>query len=285
MAARLVLSSDSFLICFFLFDSYPHGWQNRDLMKRFENKVAVVAGGATGIGADTSRRLASEGACVVVGDLNFDGAGATTKTIVDGGGTAVAVHFDLGDEASVAALMQTAVDIYGGLDVLHCNGADTSKGTDVDTNAVEVPIELWDHLIRVNLRGYLFCLRYAIPHMLRRGGGAIVCTTSDGVFLGRPHGVANYAAKAGVMSLVRHVATRWGKEGIRCNSVSPGMIESEAARQGMKPDAVEYFHSVVRGPRVGQPADIAAAVAYFLSDDAEYVTGQCLSVNGGIILR
>lgn len=254
-------------------------------MQRLEDKVAVVAGGATGIGAETARRLAREGARVVVGDVNLRRAGETAKGIEDAGGSAIAVSFDLADEASVAALMQAAVDTFGGLDLLHNNGADLSNPPDVDSDAVGIDIDVWDHVLRVNLRGYLFCCRHAIPHMLRRCGGAIVCTSSEGGSLGMPHLVAYSAAKAGVNALVRHVAARWGKEGVRCNAVSPGMILTDTLLAASTPEFVEAKVASVSSPRLGEPADIAGAVAYLLSDDAAWVNGQIISVNGGRVTR
>jgi NAD(P)-dependent dehydrogenase (short-subunit alcohol dehydrogenase family) len=249
---------------------------------RFEGKVAVVAGGATGIGAESSRRLAREGAQVVVGDVNVEKAEATAAGIVAAGGAAIAVRFDLADEASVSTLMRTAVETYGRLDLLHNNGADLSEYTaHNDTDAVNIDIELWDHVLRVDLRGYLFCCRHAIPPMLNLGGGAIVCTSSAGAFLAVPNAVAYCAAKAGVTALVRHVAARWGKLGIRSNAVAPGFVQTEAALRSMSSEATEALRAAALSPRLGETTDIAAAVAYLLSDDAAWVNGQVVHINGG----
>jgi NAD(P)-dependent dehydrogenase (short-subunit alcohol dehydrogenase family) len=253
--------------------------------RRFENKVAVVAGGASGMGAATAQRLASEGARVVVGDINAEGAERVAAGIVDAGGEAVPVVFDLADEASVDALMQAAVGTFGGVDVLHANAADLSEATITgDTDAVSIDIDLFDSIIRTDLRGYLFCCRYAIPRMLERGGGAIVCTGSDGALLALNYRVAYCAAKAGVNSLVRHVAATWGKQGIRCNTVSPGPIQSETMVRWSQPAFLEATLARSPSQRLGEPADIAGCVAYLLSDDAAYVNGQLISVNGGLIM-
>jgi NAD(P)-dependent dehydrogenase (short-subunit alcohol dehydrogenase family) len=253
-------------------------------MPRFGDKVAVVAGSATGIGAETSRRLASEGASVVVGDLNLEGAQATAAGIVDAGGTATATGFDLADEESVAALVQTAVDIYGGVDLLHANGAALHL-TVVDTDAVDVDINVWLKTFQVNLFGYLYCVRHAIPRMLERGGGAIVCTSSAAAVLPLPHMPGYMASKAGVNALVRHVAARWGKEGIRCNGVSPaGPIRTPAWERYTRPEDRESAPARSMNTRViGEPADVAGAVAYLLSDDASFVNGQVISIGGTVV--
>jgi NAD(P)-dependent dehydrogenase (short-subunit alcohol dehydrogenase family) len=255
-------------------------------VSRFLRKVAVVAGGASGMGAETAQRLASEGARVVVGDINAAGAERIATGIVDAGGEAISVVFDLADEASVAALMHTAVEAFGGIDLLHANGADLSDATvSADTDAVSIDIDIFDGIVRTDLRGYLFCCRYAIPQMLERGGGAIVCTGSDGTLIPQAARVAYCMAKAGVMALVRHVAVRWGKEGIRCNTVSPGPIQSETMLRQLAPEFLEGVLANSPSRRLGEPADIAACVAYLLSDDAAYVNGQVIPVNGGLLMR
>jgi NAD(P)-dependent dehydrogenase (short-subunit alcohol dehydrogenase family) len=255
-------------------------------VQRFENKVVVMAGAATGMGAATARRLAREGAKIVLGDINSEGAERLVAEIVDAGGEAVPAWFDLADEASVAALMQTAIDTYGRLDGLHANGADlrdvTVKG---DTDAVQIDIDVFDGILRTDLRGYLFCVRYAIPHMLAGGGGSIVCTVSDGAQQAQPWRVAYCAAKAGVISLVRHVALVWGPRGIRCNGVSPGLILSETALRQLNDEFRERALSRMPSTRLGEPGDIAGAVAYLLSEDADWVNGQQLSVNGGLLMK
>jgi NAD(P)-dependent dehydrogenase (short-subunit alcohol dehydrogenase family) len=250
-------------------------------MRRLAGKVAVVAGGATGIGAETSRRLASEGALVVVGDLDAGGAERVAATIRDTGEQAVSAAFDLGDEASVAALIQTAVETFGGVDLLHANAADVSERTTAaDTDAVSIDLDVFDHILRTNLRGHLVCCRYAIPKMLERGGGAIVCTSSGGGVTALPRLVGYCAAKAGVISLVQHVAARWGKEGIRCNAVAPGPIQTDTFLRQPE-EARALLLERILGPRLGIPADVAACVAYLLSDDAAFVNGQVIQVNGG----
>jgi NAD(P)-dependent dehydrogenase (short-subunit alcohol dehydrogenase family) len=182
--------------------------------------------------------------------------------------------------------MQATVDAYGGIDLLHANGADLAA-TVYDTDAVSVDIELFDHVIRVDLRGYLFCVRYAIPRMLERGGGAIVMTSSGAGYQALPNMPAYSAAKAGVGALVRHVAARWGKEGIRCNGILPGgLITSESMLRNTRPEYTERAEGRAFLSRyLGDPDDMANAVAFLLSDDASWMTAQVIALGGGGFVR
>ena len=184
-------------------------------------KVAVVAGGATGIGAATAARLADEGCLVVVGDVAVDAARRAADDIVATGGTATAVEFDLAEPDSVAALLDTAATTYGGIDAVFAVGADMAA-IRADTDIVNIDLDVWDRVMAVNLRGYVATMKHAIPRMLARGGGAIVNMSSAAAFQGEPTRPAYATAKAGIGALTRHVASRWGKEGIRCNAVAPG---------------------------------------------------------------
>jgi NAD(P)-dependent dehydrogenase (short-subunit alcohol dehydrogenase family) len=257
-------------------------------MRGLSGKVFVIAGGASGIGAAAARRLAEEGASVVVGDINGPAASETASVITSNGGAAIAVAFDSADEGSVHDLLRASVREFGGIDGWHNNAADTSAatvGVDLDHDATSVPIEVWNRTFAVNLTGYLFGLRAAIPALLERGGGAVVNTASDGAFAGLPNLASYNASKAGVLSLTRHAAARWGREGIRCNAVAPGFTLTDSMRENMSPDALDRVLASVPSVRLGEPADTAAAVAFLLSDDAAWVNGQVLSVNGGAGMR
>jgi len=249
-------------------------------MRRLEGKIAIVAGGATGIGAATCERLAAEGAAVMVGDINMAAAQATAARITAVGGNAVPIRCDIADEASVAAMVKATVDRHGGLDAIHINAADLSIiGQDLDVLAVSM--DIFDRTIAVDLRGHVLCTRHALPELLKRGGGAIVYTTSGAAFIGEPTRVSYAAAKNGLHALMRHVASRWGKEGIRANAVSPGLVLSETAQANLSAELVAMHLADARSPRLGKPSDIAAAVAYLVSADAEWVNGQVMVVDGG----
>jgi NAD(P)-dependent dehydrogenase (short-subunit alcohol dehydrogenase family) len=252
-------------------------------MDRLTGKIAIVAGGATGIGAATAERLASEGASVVVADIDARQAEATAARIAAGGGTASAIHCDIGNEASVAAMVQAAVDRHGALDAIHINAADLSIiGQDLDV--LTVSMEIFDRTIAVDLRGHVLCTRHALPELLKRGGGAIVYTTSGAAFIGETTRVSYAVAKNGLHALMRHVASRWGKEGIRANAVSPGLVLSATAQSHMSADLLASNLAEARSARLGKPSDIAGAVAFLVSGDGEWVNGQVMVVDGGRLL-
>jgi len=257
-------------------------------MQRFEGKVAVVAGGGRGIGAETAVRLAAEGAAVVVGDLIAANAVATAKLIEDSGGRAFGAELDIADEDSVRDLMALAVSTYGGIDLLDNNAADTSAAAMTgDTDAVDIDLGLWDQILSVNIRGFLLTSRYAIPAMLERGGGAIVNIASGSGLSGEPDHVAYGCSKAAAMQLARHIAVRWGKEGIRANAIAPGLIVSNPTM--FENEVFRGFADLIKlrilTPDLGRTQDIAGTVAFLLSDDAAYITGQTLQVDGGMFLR
>jgi NAD(P)-dependent dehydrogenase (short-subunit alcohol dehydrogenase family) len=258
------------------------------MVRRLEDKIAIVAGGATGIGRATSFRLASEGAAVVIGDVNMEEARRTASAIEDKGGRSRAVEMDLTDEASVSDLISLTVSQYGGVDLLDNNAADTSPAAMVgDLDVVSIDMDLWDRIFAVNIRGFALTARYAIPAMVERGGGAIVNIASGSGLSGEPDHVAYGCSKAAVIQLARHIAVRWGKDNIRCNAIAPGLIVTEkVAALG---ETFSHFANLIRArvltPSLGVPDDIAATVAFLLSDDAHYITGQILPVDGGMFIR
>jgi NAD(P)-dependent dehydrogenase (short-subunit alcohol dehydrogenase family) len=248
-------------------------------------KVAVVAGGASGIGAATAKRLAAEGCQVVVGDPADGGGRHTAEDITSAGGTAIPVSFDLAEQDSVRILFDTATTTYGGVDLLFNVGADMStlRG---DTDVVDIDLDIWDRTMRVNLRGYVLSMKHAIPLLLARGGGVIVNMSSAAAFQGEPARPAYATAKAGIGALTRHVASRWGKEGIRCNAVAPGFTATEAIRSAPQwPDLQASALKRIRGTRVGETTDVAALVAFLMSDDGGWINGQVLNIDGGTVLR
>ena len=249
------------------------------------NKVAVVVGGATGIGAATATRLGEEGCRVVIGDVAADAAAQTAARIASAGGTATHVAFDLADPASVAALMDAAATTFDGIDLLFNVGADMGAIRS-DTDVVDIEFDVWDRVMAVNLRGYVAAMKYAIPRMLGRGGGAIVNMSSAAAFQGEPARPAYATAKAGIGALTRHVASRWGKDGIRCNAVAPGFTATETIRSVPQwPDLEAGALKRIRGTRVGEPGDIAALVAFLLSEEGGWINGQVVNIDGGTVLR
>jgi len=254
-------------------------------LRGLSDRVAVVVGGATGIGAATAARLGEEGCRVVIGDIAADAAQQTAARIVAAGGVAAHVGFDLSDPDSVADLIDTAAATYDGVDLLFNVGADMGA-LQGDSDVVDIDFGVWDRVMAVNLRGYVAAMKYAIPRMLSRGGGAIVNMSSAAAFQGEPARPAYATAKAGIGALTRHVASRWGKEGIRCNAVAPGFTATEAIRSVPQWEQLQTAAlKRIRGTRVGDPGDIAALVAFLLSDEGAWINGQVVNIDGGTVLR
>ncbi|MEY2403057.1 MAG: hypothetical protein QOD38_608 [Acidimicrobiaceae bacterium] len=255
-------------------------------MRGLEDKVAVVAGGAGGIGTATSTRLAEEGAKVVVGDLNEGAAKEVADRICSAGGTAIAVQFDVADDDSVGALVAAAVGAFGRIDLCHANAADLSVPVIMgDTDALDIDLDIWDRTMQVNLRGFLLCTRHVLPELVKVGGGAIVYTSSAASFVGEPARPAYASAKSGVNALMRHVASKWGKQRIRANAIAPGLVVSDQMSEVIPKEMQDRTLKGTRSWRLGHPRDIAAMVAFLLSDDGEWVNGQVISVDGGVTLR
>lgn len=255
-------------------------------MRGLKDKIVIVAGGASGIGAATARRLAEEGAIVMVGDLNEKGASQLASEITQAGGRAAAHGFDIADDAACESLVAATVKAFGGLDGLFNVAADLSPQTfGRDGDLLEVPLDVWRRALEVNLTGYFLTSRHALPAMLERGGGAIVNTISGRMLNGDPTLVAYGSSKSGVIALSKHIATRWGKQGIRCNVVAPGFVLTDVAQKTTSEQAQAAIFEMLRSPRFGRPEDIAAAVSFLLSNDGEWINGQVLPVNGGTGLR
>jgi len=247
-------------------------------MRRLEGKIAIVTGGGGGIGSAVARRIVSEGGKVAIADVFEDSAKAAADPLGD---AALAVQFDAADPASIEAMVQATVDHFGGLDILHNNAAMTDPAKHpLDTTPVDIPIEIWDEIIDINLRGYLLGCKYAIPHMIARGGGSIINTASNSGVAGDLARVAYGASKGGIITLSKYVATQYGKQNIRCNSVSPGVVLT-AALEATVPGLKEVIQRHILTPEFGTPDDIAALIAFLASEESRYITGENISISGG----
>ncbi len=251
-------------------------------MQRFEDKVILIAG-AGGIGNACAKRFASEGAAVVLGDIDPSVAAGAVKEIEQAGGKAVAVELDGSEESSIAAAVNAALTNFGGLDGMHVNFLMPSEGDTLDV--LSIPMEDWDEITRSQQRGYLLCTRYGLPPMLERGGGSIVYTVSDAVYMAQPVRVGYAMAKAAITALMRNVAKRFGKEGIRANCIAPGLIVHDKVEAMMPADILENSRKASMIGELGRPEDIAAMAALLLSEDGRNVTGQVMAVNGGTVMR
>ena len=251
-------------------------------MRGLQGKVGIVAGGGRGIGAATARRLADEGAAVVIGDITEAWAAETAAAICAAGGKAIGVHLDGTKAASQQAIVAAAVAEFGTLDFYHSNLA---GGTEGDIDALHCPEEVLDRSFAINTKSHMFATQAALPVMLEKGSGAMLYTSSGAATGGNPFQVAYPMTKNAIHALVRHVAAKYGKQGIRANGISPGVVMTEAVAQHLTPEYVEATLKTVPHTRLGKPEDIAAAVAFLASDDGEWVNGQVWHVNGGLIKR
>jgi len=253
--------------------------------RRVEGKVALVTGAASGIGEATALLLAAEGARVVAVDLNGEGAARVAQAIRSLGGEALAVTADVSQEAAVAAAVGAAVETFGGLDILHNNAAGTGRFLDRDTEVVDMDLDYWNQALAVTLTSAMLGCKHAIPAMLAHGGGAIVNTASAAGGLGDDARTAYGAAKAGLMTLTRYVATQYGKRGIRCNTLVPGLVLSPSAREYVSGEHMISLRAAMLTPHVGEPGDAAQAVLFLASDESRYITGQALWLDGGVSAR
>ncbi len=250
-------------------------------MGRLEGKIAIITGAAAGIGQATARRVAAEGARTVVADLNADGAKLLAAAIAAAGGEATAVQVDLGEADSVRAMVQAAVTAYGGLDILHNNAAATVLAATKDLPVSAADPAVWDETMRVNLRGALVAIQAAAPHMIARGGGSVINMASGAGLTGDLRPPAYGASKAALVSLTRYAAAEFGKQGIRCNAISPGFIEIPEKPGRDAVHATMLRHALT--PRLGRPEDIAALVVFLASDESAFITGQNICVDGGML--
>ena len=247
---------------------------------RLEGKVALITGGAHGMGAEECRLFAREGAKVAIADIREDDGRQVEAEIAEAGGQAMFVHLDVADEAAWEAAVRQAVDRFGKLDIL-VNNAGISGSAQSDNRSTEA----WDQMMTVNARGTFLGIKHAVPEMQKIGGGAIVNISSIAGFVGQDSNHPGYnASKGAVRILTKSMAVQHARDGIRVNSVHPGMMPamlSSARWNKPNPDAAR---NVPLG-RAGELIEVANAVLFLASDEASYITGTELIVDGGVTAR
>lgn len=246
---------------------------------RLAEKVALVTGGGSGIGRATCERFAAEGARVVVADINHASARETADHISAAGGTAQAVEVDVTQGVAVVAMATKAIEAFGRIDIL-VNNAGASFGDDILT----IDEETWDRNLTLVLKSVYLCCRVVVPGMIERAGGSIVNISSVNGLAGlgeEPYG----AAKAGMVNLTENLAIKYGQYGVRANCICPGTIRTPIwqARVDRDPDVFETLTKWYPLGRVGEPDDVANAALFLASDEASWITGAVLRVDGGLL--
>ncbi|MEX2583010.1 MAG: glucose 1-dehydrogenase [Gemmatimonadota bacterium] len=245
-----------------------------------EGKVALVTGAGSGIGRDAALELARLGARVVAADLNEGGAGATVARIRESGGEAVATRTDVARAADAEAMVETAVAHFGGLDIA-VNSAGVG-GSDARTH--EYPEEDWNRVLAVNLTGVWLSMKYEVPRMLERGGGAIVNVASVAGVVGFPRHIAYSASKHGVIGITRSTALEYARKGIRVNAVCPAFTHTpmvDAMLDGTH-DLQTKLEAAIPLGRFGRPGEVADAIVYLCTAASSFVTGHSLVLDGGL---
>jgi NAD(P)-dependent dehydrogenase (short-subunit alcohol dehydrogenase family) len=246
---------------------------------RLKGRVAIITGGARGIGKACGLRFAEEGACIVLADV-LDGTRAKDE-IIKNGGEAIAVYTDVSDEESAKEMVRTALERFGSVDIL-MNNAGVFAGLGKKP-FFEISSEEWDQVLRINLKGMFHCCKAVYPQMKKQGKGKIINVTSSTFFQGVPYFLHYVSSKGGVIALTRALAREVGDSGIGVNAIAPGLTSSEAVLGSpMYPE--EYLKAAAVGrcfKRPEVPEDLTGTAVFLASDDSDFITGQTINVDGG----
>lgn len=249
-----------------------------DLTQRLNGRVAVITGGASGIGLATARRLAAEGARVAIADISDPGAGGKLSNELGG----LFVHTDVTDEESVIALYNTVETELGGIDIAFNNAGISPPD---DDSILETGIDAWRRVQEVNLTSVYYCCKHVIPQMQARGKGSIINTASFVAVMGAATSQISYSAsKGGVLSMSRELGVQFARQGIRVNALCPGPVDTPLLQELFATDPEKAQRRLVHVPlgRFAKPEEIAAAVAFLASDDSSFITASEFLVDGGI---
>lgn len=248
---------------------------------RLKGRVALITGGASGMGQVASQLFASEGAKVVVTDVSDDAGRATAAEIDGAGGDALYVHADVSREADAKAMVDAAVERFGRLDILY-NNAGVMLNDDGSVDSMDESV--WDRTLAINVKGVAFGCKYGVPAMIAGGGGSIINVASFVAWLGAATSQTAYtASKGAVLAMTREIAVEFARKGVRCNALCPGPIETPLLTQLLSDDAKRRrrFVHIPMG-RLGRAEELAKAALFLASDDSSFMTGASLIVDGGI---
>jgi NAD(P)-dependent dehydrogenase (short-subunit alcohol dehydrogenase family) len=267
----------------YLFCALLRRSERENSMSRLAGKVAIVTGGAGGIGAATAHELAREGAAVAVVDIDEAKANEVADEIRRTGGHAIALGGDLAEEDVARSVVQATVAAFGRVDVLHNNAALTASSfLSRDTTVSEMSLDVWQRSLQVNLGSQLLMCKYTVPEMRKSGGGSIVNMSSGAALSGDRTRLAYGVSKAGVHALTMYVATSDGKQGVRANTIVPGLILTDAVRAHLSEDILNGLGRATLTPYVGLPQDVAELVVFLASEQSRYITGQMIAIDGGM---
>ena len=247
---------------------------------RLEGKSAIVTGAASGIGAATARLFAAQGASVLLTDVQDAKLSATVDDTRADGGTAISLHHDIASQTEWEAVVQAAITEFGKLDILvNC------AGIHPQTHMGDITLDDWNRVLAIDLTGPFLGSQSVLPEFVKNGGGAIVNVSSVSAFIGGPFTHYN-AAKAGVRALTRSTAFTHAKHRIRANAVYPGLIETDMTKAALtNPEARERLQAATPMPTFGEPADVAYGILFLASDEAKFITGSDLIIDGGRTLK
>lgn len=250
-------------------------------MTRMNGKVAIVTGAGSGMGLEEARLLAQEGAKVVLTDINFDAVQAVAKSIQEDGGDAIAIKHDVASEDNWSEVVAEAMSKYGKIDVLVNNA-----GISMAVGLLDTSMDQWNRVMNINVTSVFLGMKHVIPHMSANGGGSIINISSIAGLTGSSGAGAYTASKGAVRMLSKAAAVDFGGQNIRVNSVHPGFISTPMSSQFVEdPQMLQFFLSQTALPRVGQASEVAQAVLFLASDEASYITGVELPVDGGVTAK
>jgi NAD(P)-dependent dehydrogenase (short-subunit alcohol dehydrogenase family) len=244
---------------------------------RLKDKVAVITGGASGIGRATAELFAREGARVAVADYSKGAGQDTVKAIKEAGGDAIFTPVDVSDSSQVTRMVEVAIQAYGHIDILFNGAGILYYGTVLETDE-----QSWNRVLSINLTGTYLCCRAVLPHMIRQRGGSIINVASTvGAHDACANAVAYVTSKGGVTLFTRAIAIDHAKQGIRVNALVPGATDTPMIRNAITPEALKALAASHPIGRLGRPEELAKAVLFLASDDASFVTGTAMYVDGG----